>query len=402
MALSLQRYLRPDNGCTELLEPSKEEKEESMLIALKKIHYYLPENLFIEILSRLSVKDLLHFKSVCKSWHEIISSPIFVSKHLSNYYKNNDDWRGCLLVQFFVSQAEIQLCELLVDKTPRVLDYEVLYDVPMYGSLYVYGPCNGLYYMCEYNHRRRALWNPAINELKTLPRIIRKPDLPTKLTYNRNEVFGFGFDHVSEDYKVVVMKGYWNVDDHDSDLDHPVSVLVYSLKTNSWRYCGDLAKAYHLELNRCYIYVNGCCYWLGSFEYSSEVIISFDMANNSFKEIDVPDYAKPSSKCLAVYDDSLVLLSLHETDKILDIWTWSEEGGWTKKFTVGPLPRVRSPVGHWKGNRLVLQGTYGELLLYDPGTQETNYLGFTNPTSYYEGVYAYMESLVSINDKIKS
>ncbi|KAK1402852.1 F-box only protein 8-like [Heracleum sosnowskyi] len=402
MALSLQRYTRPDemNSFTQFLKlRTMKVKERSMLIALEKIVCYLPENLIFEILSRLSVKDLLQFKSVCKSWCDIISSPVFVSKHLNNYYNNNDDWRGCLLAQFYVSHAEIQLYDKLVDETPRVVDYEILYNMPMYCS-YVCGPCDGLYYVYQYYSDGRALWNPAINELKTLPEIIRKPDFPDEFTYARNEVYGFGFDHVTGDYKVVVMKSYWKLD-RESNLKHHVSVLVYSLRADSWRYCGDLAKAYDLKRNKCYIYVNGCCYWLGSFGYRSEVIISFDMANDSFKEIDVPDNVLPSSKCLAVYDDSLVYLSLRETGKIFDIWSWSEEGCWTKKFSVGPLPHFSCPIGHWKGNRLILQSGDGKLLLYDPDTQETEDLAFKNLMQC-QGVYAYMESLVSIKDQIQN
>ncbi|KAK1352192.1 F-box domain-containing protein [Heracleum sosnowskyi] len=395
MALSLQRYTRPDeiNNFTHLLKQRNMElKQKSMLITLEKIDCYLPDNLIIEILSRLSVKDLLQFKSVCKSWFEIISSPIFVSKHLTNYYNNNDEWRGCLLAQFYLPRGEIQLYELLVDETetPRVLDYDILSNMPMYCS-YVWGPCDGLYYVYQHDPERRALWNPAINELKKLPEIIRKPDFPSEFGYAWYEVSGFGFDRLTGDYKVVVMKGY-----SDINFKHPLSVLVYSLRTNSWRYCGDLAKGYDLENNTCYIYVNGCCYWLGSFEFSCELIISFDMSNDTFKEIDVPDYAQPSSKCLAVYDDSLVFLSLHWT-KNLDIWTWSE-GCWTKKFSVGPLPRVWGPVGHWKDNRIVLQSRPGELVLYHPDTQETEELEFENSMQC-KGVYAYMESLVSIKDK---
>ncbi|KAK1402754.1 hypothetical protein POM88_002359 [Heracleum sosnowskyi] len=215
-----------------------------------------------------------------------------------------------------------------------------------------------------YDMSCRALWNPAINELKRLPKIVRKPDFPVEFTYAANEVYGFGCDRISGDYKVVVMKGYWSVN-RDSDLKHPVSVLVYSLRTNLWSYCGDLDKAYDLKTNKCYVY------------------------------IDVPDYAKPSSSCLAVYDDSLVFLSICETGNIFDIWTWSEEGRWTKKFTVGPFPCLSSPVGHWKGNWLVLQSDEGKLLLYDPGAQEIEDLAFVAC----EGVYAYMESLVSIKDK---
>ena len=173
-----------------------------------------------------------------------------------------------------------------------------------------------------------------------------------------------GFDHVTRDYKVVVMKGYRNSND-DSDLKHPVSVLVYSLNTDSWRYCRDLDKAYNLENNKCYTYVNGSYYWLGSFEYISEVIISFDMANDSFKEIDVPDYAQPSSNCLAVYDDSLAFLSLHIVEENFHIWTWSK-GCWTKKFTVGPFPNFLTkswrPIGHWKNYLLLLSKGYGLVL----------------------------------------
>ncbi|XP_017226756.2 putative F-box protein At3g16210 isoform X1 [Daucus carota subsp. sativus] len=406
MALSLRRYSwSGDTGhLAQLLKQRiKAGKERSMLIAMDKIDN-LPESLIIEILSRLPVKDLLQFKSVCKSWYAMISSPNFVSKHLSNYYNNNDDWRGCLLVQDFITNAEIELVELLVDETPRVLACDNLCGMPMSCS-FLSGPCDGLYYVYQYTGTR-ALWNPAIDEFKLLPDIICKPDLPKQFTYSSYEVFGFGFDHVIGDYKVVVMKGYWEVDPNDrSDLHHPVSVLVYSLKTDSWRYCGDLSKAYDLEINYCYIYVNKCCYWLGSLDNNSEVMISFDMASDSFRESDVPDsvpgYTQPSFKRLAVYDDSLALLSLHKTQKNFDIWTWSEGGCWTKKFSLGPLPGVWTPVGHWKCNMLLLQCEDGTIFLFDPDTQERKDLAFQISTMC-RGVFAYMESLVSIKGQTEA
>ncbi|XP_048493339.1 uncharacterized protein LOC104902527 [Beta vulgaris subsp. vulgaris] len=134
MALSLQRFTWAynDSFFTQLLKRRiRNEKERSMLIAINKLDH-LPENLIIEILSWLSVKDLLQYKSVCKSWYAIISSPNFISEHLKNYYNNNDDWRGCILVQHYVTHAELQLYELLVNETPRVLADEVLYS--SYGN----------------------------------------------------------------------------------------------------------------------------------------------------------------------------------------------------------------------------------------------------------------------------
>ncbi|KAL2938999.1 hypothetical protein RDABS01_022448 [Bienertia sinuspersici] len=418
MALSLQRYARIDANSRFnhfLKERLTRDKQRSMIISMEQIDH-LPENLIVEILSWLPVKDLLQFKSVCKSWCSIISSPNFITKHLKNYYynPNNDSWKDCLLVQYYVTHAELQLYELFVDETPRVLANEVLDDMPMRNS-YVCGPCDGIYYVSQpgtFNDTGRGLWNPAINEFRTLPEIISKPHLPSNITYASNEVYGFGIDPVTRDYKVVVIRGHLSTNEDETDnVKFPVvSVLVYSLRTDSWKYCGDLGRAYDLETNNCYIYVNGCCYWFGLYgcsDYSDEsdddddddddeVIISFDMATDAFKEMDVPDYSRPSSKCLGMYDDSLAFLCLSDTEKVFDVWTWNEECCWIKKISVGPLPEVRSPIGHWKDNRLILQCKDGKLVVYDPKTQVRD-LAFQKDR-WCEGAFAYMESLVSIKD----
>ena len=45
---------------------------------------FLPVELVVEILSRLPVKSLLLFKSVCKSWKTLISDPKFAQTHIWN------------------------------------------------------------------------------------------------------------------------------------------------------------------------------------------------------------------------------------------------------------------------------------------------------------------------------
>ncbi|XP_074311518.1 F-box protein At3g08750-like isoform X2 [Silene latifolia] len=401
MALSLQRYTWSDfsSGLHPLLkERIKKGLERSKLVSIAiKNGDRLPENLLIEILSWLPVKDVLQYKSVCKSWYAIISSPQFISKHLKN---NRVYDENCLLAQYYVSHAELQLFELLVDEGLRVLGHEVLYGMPMYGS-YVCGPCDGLYYLYEYDFSGRALWNPAINELKTLPPIIEKPDPPANTTYAKSEVYGFGVDPKTGDYKVVVIKGYWST--NDEDVSYPLSVLVYSLKTNTWKYCGDLAREYNLENNKCYVFVKGCCFWTESYsqdDENSEAIISFDMATDSFQEIHVPDYQQPASKCLGMFDDSLAFFSVHDDEKNLDVWTLNQ-GIWTKKFSIGPFPEVQNPVGHWNGNKVLLECEGRKLALCDPSTQEIKDLGFERDLSC-QGIFAYMESLVSIKHKTES
>ncbi|KAJ6859826.1 hypothetical protein NC651_036207 [Populus alba x Populus x berolinensis] len=132
----------------------------------------------------------------------------------------------------------------------------------------------------------RALWNPATNELKTLPPLIRKPNLPSLSFY---------------------------------------AVFVYSLSNDSWRYWGDLPQNYKLlSNNKCYICLNGVFYWLGS-NYSGgktydEAIISFDMATDLIQDMQLPDYDKPARETvLSVYHDSLALLTVHDIKDFLEL-----------------------------------------------------------------------------------
>ncbi|KAJ6952309.1 hypothetical protein D5086_033472 [Populus alba] len=137
-------------------------------------------------------------------------------------------------------------------------------------------------------------------------------------------------------YKVIVIKGYWSTSDEESEVSLPLSVLVYSLRL----ILGDIA-----ENNKRYFFVNGVFYCLGSCsQYENlEVIVSFDMANDSIQEI----IANQLLGSLAIYHDSIAFLTVHEIEKCFD--------SWTKTFTMGPLSEVRNPMGHWKTNKFLLE-----------------------------------------------
>ncbi|KAL3591946.1 hypothetical protein D5086_010586 [Populus alba] len=300
----------------------------------------LPEDVIIEILSRLPVKNLLQFKCVCKSWYAIITSPNLISKHLRNYYDKNDS--DCLLAQYCVTQAgEIASFELLVDETPtRALSYGSLH-LMRFHSPYIY---------------------------------------------------------VTKDYEVIVMREYWREEEGAWEDRYPLSVFVYTLSSDSWRYWGDLSRYYHLHNNKCYICVKGVFYWLGSYGACGdpEVAIYFDMATNVCQEIQLPDYDKSyNCESLAVYKDSIALLVVQE--RVLHVWTLDERC-WTKTFVVGPLLGVQYPVGHWQNNTMILMSDSYELLLCDPRTQEITGLGFEGRTIRCVGIFAYKESLVPVKN----
>ncbi|KAJ6382121.1 hypothetical protein OIU77_030721 [Salix suchowensis] len=120
------------------------------------------------------------------------------------------------------------------------------------------------------------------------------------------------------------------------------------------------------------------------------------MATEICQEIQQPDYCRSSndSKSLATYHDSLALVVLQEM--FLHMWTLNE-GCWIKKVSIGPLPQISRPIGHWKSNKLILVSVSGELILCDPSTQEISDLEFIG-CSQCVGVFDYKESLVLVNN----
>ncbi|KAL9238214.1 hypothetical protein vseg_012671 [Gypsophila vaccaria] len=404
MALSLQRYMQPE-GYSPLIqllkERSNQERERAISVAIENAEH-LHESVIVEILSWLPVRSLLRFKSVCKLWYAIISSPDFISKHLKNYYDKSHDWRGFFIAQYGLTQSEYLSTVMFVDETPRVLADEHLVDTPDRTFL-IYGPCDGLYYLYDAisSHYRRALWNPAINQLRLLPPLNPKPNHPENTTFWAGENYGFGYDVVSRDYKVVVIKGYLSTIDYYFS-DYPQSVFVYSLRNDSWRYCGDLCRIYDLNCynNTYYKFLNGCCYWLG-YEYNLDderryAIVSFNMATDVFEEIILPDYMQLDSmwQCLAICADSLALLCVYPIDETVDIWVL-KDGIWTIKFSMGPFPDVLRPIGHWDDNKVFLEFETGKLFLLDIESKEMMDLGFDS-TRICCGLFKCMESLVSV------
>ncbi|KAK9750823.1 hypothetical protein RND81_02G224500 [Saponaria officinalis] len=263
-------------------------------------------------------------------------------RHLRNYYDNDNNWRDCLMVQYSITQAgELNVYELLIDeKKNRALAYHCI-DTPVYNT-YLCGPCDGIYYLwCfDYFSPKRTMWNPALNEFIILPDITWKPNIPANSAYI-SESYGFGYDSKTNDYKVILILGYGDTRDGGSRVtDNPMSILIYSLKTNSWRYWGDMDNSYELERNGSYVFVNGCYYWLAArfldYGWNYEMIVSFDITADLCHEIQLPNFeCKPGNwSQLVVYHDSIAFVSVPPNDiTSFSVWTWSR-GVWTQKLSM--------------------------------------------------------------------
>lgn len=85
----------------------------------------LPEDVLIEILSRLPVKSLIRFRRVCKIWYDLLKSLNFISKHVKNYNVNHS--------HLVVKRNDDQTWYMFLDEMlENNLSYENLNDaVPM-------------------------------------------------------------------------------------------------------------------------------------------------------------------------------------------------------------------------------------------------------------------------------
>ena len=246
-----------------------------------------------------------------------------------------------------------------------------------------------------------------MREFKVLP--TSHVHCPSHVDYTY-ECFGFGYDHKSNDYKVVRIVSFW--DDSIERPDRPPLVEVYTLSTDSWRQFHTVLDA-SISSDPCKseIYLNGAYHWLAyrsEQPWHTELIISFDMSNEVFRIIRMPEFENISGmnlKTFSVLNDCLALIfySAEETvtGKNFDIWVMCEYGikeSWTKQFVVRPQVGIERPLGFAKNGELLLVGNNGQVVLYNFGSQETKNVEVRElPDSFHASqAIVYVESLVSI------
>lgn len=354
----------------------------------------LPEDLVYDILFiRLTVKDLLRLKSVCKSWLSLISNPDFIKTHLSKL--TNDDphlTRHHLLISRKIDEdlhvvfeghsLNSLLNEPLTDDTMQ-LDYPD--DVER-----VVGCCNGMVcLLCNiFDKIYVALWNPSTGKSKTLPR-------PRMIFENACTRYGFCYDESCDEYKVFVIFGC---------RPYEYKVSVYSSKSDYWRIIEDFPFAEVLSEGN---YVNGAMYWVvGTSDVKfnhqkSEIIVSLDIKTDTYREILQPNYGEGAYDwSLGTFGKSLSIVCKFETRA--DLWAMKEYGTdkfWTKLFTI-PYTGTLTRSSHLKPICISVNGDLvlsfdSTIVLYN--SKDNKYKGQLH--NFYGDtldVHTYVESLVSL------
>ncbi|KAJ7980153.1 F-box/kelch-repeat protein [Quillaja saponaria] len=366
----------------------------------------LSDELIAEILLRIPVKLLLKFRCVCKSWKSLISDPHFVKKHLcmSTIDPNSIDHRIMLISERInFTPISCSVSSLYENPSSNV----VCLSHPLNGCCYrkMAGSCDGL--LClAISDNNVLLWNPTIGVSKKLPCLCNewKNKLPCQGNENQSgcfTVFGFGYDHLIGDYKVVAVFCYVSGADC-ADLLYKTEVMVCALCTNSWRgiqefpYCGPCKESGK--------FVSGCLIWIvGCLNDSSNPwkIISLDLGTETYQEVLQPDHGVSNLQpTVGVLRDCLCITYNHFTVSDSTVWLMKEYGvkdSWTRLVTV---PYFQNP--EYLGNKPLFISENGEVLmqfarivvLYNPSTNSFRFPGIQNNIGWID-VVVYVESLVS-------
>ncbi|CAJ2670114.1 unnamed protein product [Trifolium pratense] len=254
---------------------------------------FLSDDLIVQVLSLLTIKSLMRFKSVSKQWKTLISDPTFVELHLRHSPKNkhyiaqtiSGFGPHCIAVTFPLNHLIKNLSITMPINSYNRLKINV-------GSRII-GSCNGLLCLRGYSstvveHQKNIwfrIWNPAT---KTISKRLRSGfGYLTPLRYT------FGYDNSTTTYKVVVLFP-----------THQVKIL--NLRENSWRTISSFPPFHHVTLSSSVVnqgvYLSGTVNWFAiqtdlSIDYYHHrkditvdqfVIISLDLATETYMKLSPP------------------------------------------------------------------------------------------------------------------
>ncbi|KAK1358343.1 F-box domain-containing protein [Heracleum sosnowskyi] len=269
---------------------------------------HLVEEMIFKILSLLPVLTLLRCKSVCKSWKTIISDPHFIQAHLTISHNKPPPFsllrvvpRGKLQGLYIHTHGEDS-----VKLTLPVPEY-------MCGMHLYVRSCNGLVTLADRSISVLYIWNPLTRLFKLI--------LPSKIFPHYSNVgfaknLGFGFDSVSNDYKIlrVVLGGY-------SYSGGNVSVMVaelYSVNADSWKEIRIPNEMHGFKSNLilpCVCVDSGVLYFEGV-----EEILSFDLHDEVFGLFQYPNSGGKKSCLLNVDSSPAVIMESGGGGSALSLW----------------------------------------------------------------------------------
>ncbi|OMP06547.1 hypothetical protein CCACVL1_01517 [Corchorus capsularis] len=320
----------------------------------------LPEILIMDILSRLPVKSLLRFNRTrtVSPRHPCRCFPLKGNK--KNYKAK---WKKIsiylTLSMVFLSESPIHATDCFVCKNIIIPQNRRLGILGPQLSFGILVPDKLRIFLNSPSHRP---FDCTGSEHEAYEYFIRN-DADTHYEYNgfRCDIYfhfiGFGFDRKSNDYKVIVFVTFTLGDEHGHELVSRPQAHLYSLSRNSWEEIDP--PNFDPSGNKASTYIDGICYWGVSNDRVGNFILSFNMVEQVYSEISLPDsISKYSEVHITSINELVAAIHVLPGEEIyeqsFDLWVLMDGcscSSWIKKFKIGPIVGVRRPF-FWKNDVL--------------------------------------------------
>lgn len=281
----------------------------------------LPQEIAVNILSRLPITTLINVKLVCRSWRNLVQDPL-VGRMMLSYTATKNP---CLILH---SNNPTRNALYAVDFSADGENIEAVKNirVPAFPEFHVTASCNGLLCLCDSLFSSRIyVYNPFTMDVAELPESMRH--------INQQVVVGFGFSSRDGDYKVVRIVGSYGPIARSSSVD------ILSLSNLTWKSLGETP---------CQIFdrpaqalVNERLHWPTwpiNRNSSARLLLSFDLSDEQFREV-----PKPECGSLDQFNHHLLVLggclsaSVYSGAGFFEIWVMKEYGvkeSWIKEYAI--------------------------------------------------------------------
>ncbi|KAH7834850.1 hypothetical protein Vadar_020286 [Vaccinium darrowii] len=292
-----------------------------------------PDNVQIEILSRLSAKDLCTCRCVSKTWFHLIALPFFQKLHFNRSKRNPR--------LLFLSDSTDPCCNLsmasLSDDGSVILDTFSSHITDRISRRYISG-CD---LVCVIDGDAVYVSNPSTHEVAKLPdfKYTSLPDF--RYPSFKTAGVGLGYVEATSEYKII--RFYF--------LPHrvfiyQVGVEIFTLQegrpdSGFWR---ELPNCSPIDLAwiESVLLLNGSLYWLLVTElYGSHKILSFDLEHEEFANVCCPEgfpCMDDGDRADLIEVKGVLCLShyLHK-DSVINLWMLIKDHEtqlWVKEFVI--------------------------------------------------------------------
>ncbi|KAJ9172630.1 hypothetical protein P3X46_015845 [Hevea brasiliensis] len=360
----------------------------------------IPPELVTEILLRSHVHTLQNCRLVSKQWRSIVDDPDFIKRHIDHSIKTNTN------NIFFLQEEDGNLYELDFDTfgPGGPLKFHDRPEFPGNRSVSLVGSCNGLLCTRNENNGDILIINPSMRKHRWMPGFL-PVNFQTQVHLDDDDIwihgtgYGFGYDRVSGDYKIVrilQMLGPDNVGYLESEM------VICHVKT---RVITSVKMPYLIRsVHKMGVFAGGALHWImGRYDdlRSRNLIVGYDLGTDEFRELPQPEHVNETFRMhIGLLGTCLCMLAYH-SEVGTYVWMMKEYGvrqSWTKLFSIPDnLLHYKSirPLGFSKkGSEILLELNGKRLVWYDLEKKSVELVRFRGLRNKYFETILCLRSLV--------